>query len=203
MLDKHLRPLLEKPLRRLSAVFKKYDISPNAITLGSLILGLMCIPALATQHTIIALFCILLNRLGDGLDGALARETEISDFGGYLDSVCDFIFYGAVVFGFALADPEQNALPACILLFSFFGTGASFHTWAIFAHKYPDAQEPSNRSFAYLGGLTEGSETIILFIMMCLWPLSFPLFASVFSIACWITTFTRLNHAYKVMKPIP
>ena len=45
-----------------------------------------------------ALATLLLNRMCDGLDGVVARLTQPTDFGGYLDIVCDFLFYAFVPF---------------------------------------------------------------------------------------------------------
>lgn len=199
MLDNKLRPFLDRPIGLIVQKLNKNSINANSVTCLSLCIGLLTIPALTLNYFNLALLLILLNRIGDGLDGALARLHPPSDFGGYLDTVCDFIFYGAVVLGFALANPEQNALPATFLLFSFFGTGASFHAWAIYAHAYPCYQKHT-KGFAYLHGLTEGTETIVLFIGICLFPDHFPTLAYLFSGACWITTTTRIIYAYRVMR---
>ncbi len=82
-------------------------------------------PLLAFGHYGAALLVILINRLLDGLDGAVARHGRPTAFGGYLDIVCDMAFYAAVPLGFALAQPE-NAVWAALLLASFVCTCASF-----------------------------------------------------------------------------
>ena len=82
----------------------------------------------------IALLLILLNRVADGVDGAIARRLGSTDLGGYLDILCDFIFYAAVPLGFALARPENGAA-AAFLIFSFVGTGSSFLAYAAIAAK--------------------------------------------------------------------
>ena len=56
-----------------------------------------------------ALLCIVLNRIGDGLDGQVARLGKPTDGGAYLDITLDFIFYSAVVFGFALAEASSES----------------------------------------------------------------------------------------------
>ena len=139
-----------------------------------------------------ALAAILVNRLADGLDGAVARHTALTDFGGYLDIVCDFIVYAAVAFGFALARPE-NALPAAFLILSFVGTGTSFLAFAILAAKRGLVSEVRGRkSLYYLGGLTEGTETIAVFAAFCLFPRAFAALAYVFGALCWLTTASRV-----------
>ena len=52
-----------------------------------------------------ALLLFILNRLFDGLDGAVARATRRTDRGGFLDIVFDFAVYGAVPLAFALREP--------------------------------------------------------------------------------------------------
>ena len=121
--------------------------------------------------------------------------------GGFLDISLDFLFYALVPFGFILAAPEQNALAGGWLLFAFIGTGSSFLAFAALAAKHQiDNPGYAHKSFYYLGGLTEGSETILLFVLSCLFPACFPWFAWVFGALCWMTTFTRVWSGYLTLK---
>ncbi len=96
----------------------------------------------------------------------------------------DFLFYALVPFGFILAAPEQNALAGGWLLFAFIGTGSSFLAFAALAAKHQiDNPGYAHKSFYYLGGLTEGTETILLFVLGCLFPAWFAWFASI-SVRC-------------------
>ena len=150
-------------------------------------------PLLAAQQYVPALIAIAINRLLDGLDGAVARHAGKTDFGGYLDIVCDFIFYSAVVFGFALARPVENALAAAFLILSFVGTGSSFLAYAILAAKHGMTTTlRGSKAIYYLGGLTEGAETILFFAAICLLPHLFPVLAVIFGALCWVTTVTRI-----------
>ena len=49
-----------------------------------------------------------------------------------------------------------------------------------------------NKGFYYLGGLTEGTGTILLFCAMCLWPQHFAWLAYGFAAECAVTTMTQL-----------
>ena len=192
MLDAAMRRVIDPPLgaagRRLAAL----GVRPNAVTISGFVIGMAAVPLLAFEWYWAALVVILVNRLFDGLDGAVARNWEITDLGGYLDIVCDFVFYSAVVFGFALARPE-NAVAAAFLIFSFMGTGSSFLAYAILAAKRgQETNERGKKSFYYLGGLTEGTETIGLFVLMCIFSGWFVTLAFVFGGLCWITTGTRV-----------
>jgi hypothetical protein len=63
---------------------------------------------------------------------------------------------------------------AAALLASFIGTGSSFLAFAALAEKrgLTDTALPG-KSFYFLGGLTEATETITVFAAMCIWPLEF------------------------------
>ena len=200
MFDRHLIPLIRRPLQLLAAPLWRAGISANQVSLAGFVIGMLALPLLALELHGWALLAILLNRLLDGLDGAVARQTGITDCGGFLDITLDFIFYAAVVLGFALSTPA-NALPAATLLFAFMGTGSSFLAFAIMAGKR-GIENPvyHHKSLYYLGGLTEGSETIALFVLMCLWPAAFATFAYGFALLCGITTLTRLWSGYHTLR---
>lgn len=196
MFDAALRNIIDPPLNAMGTKIAAIGVSANAVTVAGFFLGILAVPLIATEHYGAALFLIVLNRLFDGLDGAVARHSLLTNFGGYLDIVCDFIFYAAVVFGFALARPE-NALYAAFLIFSFMGTGSSFLTYAIMAEKYGISTDIQGRkSLYYLGGLAEGGETIAAMVLMCLFPDYFMIIVLVFGAMCWITTITRVYAAW-------
>src|SRR5215470_10364917 len=161
MLDSYMRHIVDPPLDRVGSRLAAAGVPADTVTLVGFGVGLLAIPCLAGEWYGVALTAILANRLADGLDGAVARHTSLTDFGGYLDIVCDFIVYSGVAFGFALARAE-NALPAAFLILSFVGTGSSFLAYAILAAKRGLATEARGRkSLYYLGGLTEGTETLL------------------------------------------
>jgi phosphatidylglycerophosphate synthase len=192
MLDAYMRRVIDPPLDRIGRRLAGVGLSANAVTVAGFGVGLLAIPLLAAQWYGQALAVILLNRLADGLDGAVARHAAVTDFGGYLDIVCDFIVYAGIAFGFALTSPE-NAVPAAFLILSFVGTGTSFLAFAILAAKRGLSSEARGRkSLYYLGGLTEGTETIVAFTAFCLFPGAFPTLAYIFGALCWLTTVARI-----------
>ncbi|WP_263078168.1 CDP-alcohol phosphatidyltransferase family protein [Endozoicomonas sp. Mp262] len=201
MLDQWTTRWVHPPLEKGASVLNKKGIHPDHVTLTGFLTGMTAIPLLATQHYLLALIAILINRTLDGLDGALARQNKATDAGGYLDITLDFIFYAGVVFGFALADPVNNALSASLLIFSFMGTGSSFLAYAIMAEKRKLTHPRfSHKSLYYLGGLAEGTETIIVFMLFCLLPEHFPALAKGFALICIITAYTRVWAGYKTIK---
>jgi phosphatidylglycerophosphate synthase len=200
MLDHIVRPYIDPPLNRAGRLLANVGVSANAVTLGGFVVGLAAIPAIGAGHYLIGLALLLTNRLSDGLDGAVARVRGPTDLGGYLDIVCDFILYSGWAFAFALADPA-HAIPAAFLMLSFMGTGASFLAYAIFAAKRGITTEISgSKSLYYLGGLTEGTETILIFMAFCLAPQYFTIMAWAFAAACWVTTVSRILAAARSFK---
>ncbi|MGY3870349.1 CDP-alcohol phosphatidyltransferase family protein [Aeromonas crassostreae] len=201
MLDRYAIVLIRRPLNALARPLARLGISANQISIGGFVIGMLSLPLLALGQFEAALLCILLNRIMDGLDGAIARLQGITDCGGFLDITLDFIFYAAVVLGFALADPANHALAAATLLFAFMGTGSSFLAFAIMAGKRGIANPVyHHKSLYYLGGLTEGSETIGVFVLMCLWPHWFAPLAYGFAALCLVTVLTRLWSGYHTLK---
>ncbi len=198
MLDPVLRRWVDPPLDRAGAWLAARGASPHAITIAGLIVGLLAVPLLAGGHYGWALAVILLNRLFDGLDGAVARRGNLSPFGGYLDIVCDMAFYAAVPFGFALAGPA-NALWAALLLASFVCTAASFLGRAVMAAQRgePDEGAHGRKSFFYAAGIVEGSETILAFVLFCLFPRAFPWLAGLFALLCFWTAAARVLEGYR------
>lgn len=200
MLDKHLHPRIKPLLNRLAEKLDQQGVTANGVTLTGFGVGVLALPFLALGWYFPALVAIVLNRLCDGLDGALARRKGLTDAGGFLDISLDFLFYALVPFGFILADPQANAVAGGWLLFAFIGTGSSFLAFAALAAKHQiDNPGYAHKSFYYLGGLTEGTETILVFVLACLFPAWFAYMAWVFGALCWLTTFTRVWSGYRTL----
>ena len=200
MLDPMMRRLIDPPLDAVGRGLAGAGVAANAVTWVGFAIGIGAMAALAFQQYWLALALILANRAADGLDGAVARHAGISDLGGYLDIVLDFLIYSGVVFGFALGRPDQ-ALAAAFLIFSFVGTGSSFLAYAIFAAKRDISTDLRGRkSLFYIGGLTEGTETIALFVAICLLPQWFAWLAYGFGALCWLTTGARIAAAIGAFK---
>jgi phosphatidylglycerophosphate synthase len=197
MFDAQLRPLIDQLLNPIGRGLVTLGVTANQVTMIGAAFGLIAAGFAAAGLFYPALWFVIANRFIDGLDGAVARASRSSDFGGYLDIVCDFIFYSAIPLAFAVARPE-SALAAAFLIFSFIGTATSFLGFAILAEKHQvTTQIRGKKAFYYLGGLTEGTETILLFLAMLVWPDYFRLMAIIFGTLCWVTTGTRIYAAYR------
>jgi phosphatidylglycerophosphate synthase len=191
MFDAKLRPLIDPPLNRIGQMLAGLGVTANTLTFTGLALGLAGAAAIAFGHVGWGLALICANRLFDGLDGAVARVRGPSDLGGYFDIVADFAFYVAVPVGFGILAPA-NALPALVLVASFVLTGVSFLAFAVIAAKRGSETEAhGKKSFFYSAGLAEGTETIIVFIAMCLAPAWFGALAFAYAALCVLTVFQR------------
>ena len=201
MFDSAMRKVVDPPVALIAGFVVRAGIGANTVTLAGLIPGFGAAVAISQGAFWLGLVLIAVNRILDGLDGAVARRWGATDLGGYLDIVSDFLFYGAIPFAFALYDPAMLALPACFLLLSFIGTGSSFLAFATIAEKRGVSTDiRGKKSFYYLGGLTEGTETIAFFVLCCLFPEQFATMAWIFGTLCWITTITRVLAAFSVFK---
>ena len=181
----------------IEALAKRIDaagIKADTLTWFGFVIGLISVPLIVYGYFEGAIFTLLLNRLFDGLDGAVARVQGATDRGAFLDIALDFIFYASIPLAFAIHQPDVNALAAACVLFAFIGTGTSFLAYAIFAQKREMKSTAFPRKgFFYLGGLTEASETIIFFVLSCLLPSYFSVFAYLFAALCLITTALRIS----------
>lgn len=193
-----LHPVLAGVARRLAATGLRAD----TITWAGFAIGMAAAVAIAWQWPGVGLALIGLSRLADALDGEVARLTQPTDRGAFLDIALDFLFYASVPLAFAVANPAANALAAAVLLAAFIGTGSSFLAFAVLAARRGLQSEAyPNKGFFYLGGLTEGTETIVCFALMCLWPQHFAILAYAFAGLCALTIATRLAAGWQTFGP--
>lgn len=196
MLDAILRKHIDPPLDRLGRHLAALGADANTITIAGLAMGLAAAVLIALGQFGWALVPLLTSRLADGLDGAVARATQRTDFGGFLDITCDFMFYGAVPLAFVLADAERNGIAGGVLLLSFYVNGASFLAFAaVAARRGISTSARGIKNIYYSGGLLEGAETIVFFILICMLPAHFATMAYIFAGLCFLTTAQRVIHA--------
>lgn len=196
MIDTKVRQIIERPLNLMAKGLIALGLSANHVTVIGFIIGLGAGVAIIEGAFLTALFLILLSRLCDGLDGTIARQLGVSDKGAFLDITFDFLFYGWIVLCFAFYD-GQNAVMAACLLFSFIGTGSSFLAYATIAEKAGiDPSVKGSKSIYYLGGLTEGTETITFLSALCIWPDYFGVMAGIFSLLCLVTIAIRIYRGW-------
>lgn len=196
MLDVQLRRVVDPALDRMAAGLAKSGIGANALTVLGAATSLTAAAAISQNSFGLALILIVINRVIDGLDGAVARINGPTEFGGYLDSLADFLFYVSVpvAFGFSAS---ANQMAALILVASFTLTAVSFLAFAAIAARQANDGAHEPKAFIYSTGLMEGGETIAFFIAFCLWPAHFTVLALIFAGLCLITVGQRIMMAAK------
>lgn len=197
MIDTQVRHIIDKPLTHCAKLLAARGITADQVTFVGFGFGLMAGGAIMLGLMGAAFILIVISRLCDGLDGSLARLKGATDRGAFLDIALDFLFYSFIPLSFAIYDP-QNGLAAALLIFSFIGTGTSFLSYAAIAEKRGiDPAAKGKKGIYYLGGLTEGTETIIFLLALCVWPDQFSLLAYFFSALCLMTTAIRIYRGYQ------
>ena len=201
MFDRSVSQMMAPSIQRLARQTRRLGLTANQLTLLGFLLGMLAAFLIAFEAYLAGAVAILASRLLDALDGAVARLTQATDAGGFLDIALDFVFYASIPLAFAVSDPARNALPAAVLLAAFIGTGSSFLAFAVMAAKrgLRNLATP-NKSFYFLGGLTEASETLLCFMAMCVWPGLFIELAYGFAALCAITTVTRIWWGWKTFQ---
>ncbi len=193
MLDRAANAVLMPLFQVCARGLVRAGVGADTVTFIGFGIGVAAAVSIATRSYIAGLVLLLTSRLADGLDGPVARLTQPTDRGAYLDICLDFLFYASIPLAFAIADPTTNALPAAVLLAAFIGTGSSFLAFAVFAQKHGIASSNyPNKGLYYLGGLTEATETLLCFALMCLWPERFAWWAYGFAALCALTISTRI-----------
>lgn len=195
MLDGLARALIDPPLNQMGRAIASRGITANQITALGLLLGLAGAVMIIWSQFTLALILVGLSRLADGLDGAVARATRKTDFGGYFDIVADFLFYGAIPAAFAIADPAANGVAAAVLLLSFYFNGATFLGFAILAERNRLKTDlRGQKNFYFTDGFMEGTETIVFIAIILIWPQTFVIASYIFAAA------TAFTGAFRVLR---
>ena len=181
MMDGAVRRLIAKPLTRTAAAIDRPAITPDRLTVAGLIVGLASAGAAAAQLWWLALVLWLLSRLADGLDGPLARRRKqasangadpASEAGGFLDITADFVVYGSTVVGVAVGATAGHGAPwwpFLLVLLAYYVNGTALLAFSSIAERTGRTIE-DGRSLSFLGGLAEGTETVIVHSVWLLLP---------------------------------
>ena len=198
MLDNKVRIQIDPVLNRVGRFLADQGITANMVTLAGFAIGIIAAVTIAFDMLWLGLALLLVSRVCDGLDGAVARANQKTDFGGYLDIVLDFAFYGLIPAAFIYLDPTANALAGTALLLAFYVNGASFLTFALMSEKQGISEESrGSKSLLYSVGLAEATETIGVFVLFCIFPAWFSMIAWIF---CGIVVYTTVSRTLLARK---
>jgi phosphatidylglycerophosphate synthase len=199
MLDKTIRPFIDPPLNVAGKLLVRMGVDADMVTLTGGGMALVVFILLGFEQYYAAAIFVILNRLADGLDGAVARASVSgsTDRGAFADITLDFIFYAGAAFFFALGRPEV-ALGAAFLIFSFIASASTFLAYAVMtAKRGEETTRQGRKGFYHMGGLMEGTETIIVLLAICLLPDYFTWIAVLFGILCLATAIGRFMQGWR------
>ena len=198
MLDARARRLMAPTLDAAGARLSDAGVSPLSLTAAGWLAGVGACLAVATQHGQLALILWLANRLLDGLDGPVARRRGATDLGGFLDIVADFSIYGGFVVAIAVAVPDARL--ACVALLSaYYLSGTAFLALASLVERRTHA-EGDGRSLRFIGGLAEGTETVVVYVLFCLFPAHSATIAWAFAAAVAVTAVQRIALGVRTLR---
>lgn len=173
MLDSWIRKHIQGYLQSAGFFFYQKGLFPNVMTFFAILFGLSSALLIIYHCFYMAFAFILLHRIADGLDGAIAHYHKRSDFGGALDNIGDFVVNAAIIAAFGIAYPLYSPW-IHLLSFVYMFPVTAFLAYAIVAQKHQRYTEARGvKSFFYIWGICEGTETTLLLLAMTLFPASF------------------------------
>lgn len=191
MLDTAARRLTGPPLDRGAKRIASLGVSPTTITATGWVAGVAACLAVTRGAWGLALSLWLLNRLLDGLDGAVARQVGPTEFGGFLDILADFSIYSGFVLAIAIEVPEARL--ACVaLLVAYYVSGTAFLALSSILERLHSEHYRDTRSLRFIGGLAEGTETVIAYALITILPQHAETIVWVFTAAVAVTALQRV-----------
>jgi len=202
--DARARRLLAPTLDAAGIRLSQAGIPPLAVTGLGWLAGVGACVAVSQQQWTAALLLWLLNRLLDGLDGPVARCRGASDLGGFLDIVADFSIYAGFVVGLAVARPDARL--ACVaLLTAYYVSGTAFLALSSLVERRGAdlGKDIDGRSLRFVGGLAEGTETVVVYALICLAPGWAVVLVWLFTAAVAVTAVQRVALGVRTLRSVP
>lgn len=203
MFDTAVRRALAPPLDRVAIRLDRLGIAPGVLTAAGFLTGLGAVAAASASWWRLALVLWLLNRAFDGLDGPVARRRGATDLGGFLDIVADFTVYGGFVVAVGYAIPSAR-VSALLLLGAYYLSGTAFLALSSILEKRGASPGSSprgdGRSLRFVGGLAEGTETVLVYVLICLLPAHAALILGIFAAAVFVTAAQRVLTAVRALQ---
>jgi phosphatidylglycerophosphate synthase len=203
MLDRQMRQMLAPVLTGAGTKLAAAGVPASALTAAGWIAGAGAGAATALHAWPAALGLWLASRLLDGLDGPTARAAgKATEAGGFLDIVADFSVYAGIVLGLAVAVP--GARLACVaLLTAYYVSGTAFLALSSLAERRGQ-DLGDERSLRFIGGLAEGTETVIVYALLFLLPHHAAVIAWAFAAAVAVTAGQRIVAGLRLLRaPAP
>ena len=201
MIDSHMRSALPAFTKGIIAAMARRGIQPNHVTIAAAFISSSAAVFAAIDLPVLAIFVWWLGRLGDGLDGILARHlSQASPFGAYLDIVCDMFAYSVMVLGLALLHPGEMSAWLLVLV----GYVLCITSALAFGSMLGEIGEgrTDNRGIRLGAGLAEAGETGIAYTLMLLFPDAVPVLVWIWIVVLTITVGARSVMAFQSAKSL-
>jgi len=161
-----------------------------------LILGGLTVGFVLKNLYLAALIFWILNRLFDGLDGAIARiHQRQTDLGGYIDILSDFIIYAAIPISLVVSAPTiERYFCLTLMISTFYVNAASWMYLSAILEKQKQGSKTSREDTAVImpTGLVGGTETILMYSLFFMMPERIAVLFSIMSILVGLTICQRL-----------
>ncbi|MGB3762872.1 MAG: CDP-alcohol phosphatidyltransferase family protein [Ornithinimicrobium sp.] len=204
---------MDRPLAAAAVVLDRTWITPNRISVVGLALGLASAVTAGLQWWPVALVLWIISRICDGLDGPLARRRSHAsggagtEAGGFLDITADFLVYGCTVLGVAIGVTRDSAydaswIPFALVLVMYYVNGTAFLAFSSIAER-TGHQLDDGRSFSFLGGLAEGTETIAVHCLWLILPFYAEQIAWAWAVIVGISAGQRMIGGYRTLSRPP
>jgi len=200
MFDEPFRARFSPAVRPVVLTLARLGIGPNHVSLAAFILGVAAAALVARGQAYAGLVVWGISRLGDGLDGALARETgRGTPFGGYLDITLDMGAYAAMVVGFAVRHPEL-ALAWTMVLAGYVLVITTTLALSDAAGALGRRVSLTDRTFQFTPGIAEAGETNIMYALWVLLPSAIGWLVWIWVAALVATCLQRTHLAWRVLR---
>jgi phosphatidylglycerophosphate synthase len=200
MLDEPFRARFAPVVRPFASALARAGVAPNHVTVVSFLVAVLAAWAIASGRPYAGLALWIGSRLGDGLDGAVARETQRSSpFGGYLDITLDMAAYAAIVIAFAIIHPAHSVAWLAVLTgyIVVITTTLALSDSARAANRTVSG---TNRTFQFTVGLTEAGETNVMYALWIVFPQHVWWLVWVWVAALAVTCVQRTYLAWRVLR---
>jgi phosphatidylglycerophosphate synthase len=196
VIDESFRLILPRFVGPILKTYEKLGLSPNVITIFGFIFSCVSAVMIVLHLYLPAVVIWWLGRLLDGTDGIYARTTnQTSDFGAFLDILCDMASYSVMILGFSFAFPHlQSSWIIIISLYVLCITGAL--SLGNFEEK-KKIPSKNNRGLRLASGIAEGGETGIAYTLFLLFPKYLEFLVVLWICILFLTVLARLILAKK------
>lgn len=175
-------------------------VTANHVSLTAFALAVAAAALVAVGYQWFGLALWLASRIGDGLDGVVARESgRASPFGGFLDITADMAAYSLMVLAFAALHPGLAAAWLAILA----GYVVVITTTLALSGAAASAGRAAgvtDRTFQFTRGLTEAGETSAMYVGWVVFPSQIWWLAWLWAAALLITSLQRVLLASRVLR---